>query len=366
MNVKFLDLQSSYIELKNEIDKAVNDVLSSGWYVLGEEVISFENEWAAFCGSKYCIGLSNGLDALHLGLLALNIQPGDEVIVPSNTYIATWLAITHCGAVPVPVEPDIFTNNIDSDLIESAITPRTKAIIPVHLYGQSVDIDPINKIANKYNLSILEDGAQAHGAQYKNKVVGSHGNTVAWSFYPGKNLGGFGDAGAITTDDPEIAEKVALYRNYGSNKKYFNSVVGFNNRLDPLQAAALRVKLEYLNEWNGRRKIIADLYKENIDLENLNLPYVPKWAQPVWHLYVVNINNRDAFQKYLSHKGIETIIHYPVPPHKQEAYKMHECSKKSYPIAEKMASEVISLPIGPHLSIEDAHKVTEVVNSFKS
>jgi dTDP-4-amino-4,6-dideoxygalactose transaminase len=365
MNIPFLDLTAGYKELESQTKEAIHRVLDSGWYVLGSEVTSFEEEWANYCDAKYCIGLSNGLDALHLGLVALNIGPGDEVIVPSNTYIATWLAVTQCGAIPVPVEPDIRTHNINPKLIESKITTKTKAIIPVHLYGQAVEIDPIIKIAKKFGLSILEDGAQAHGAKYKDKVIGSHENTVAWSFYPGKNLGAFGDGGAITTNDLEIVEKVSLLRNYGSNKKYYNKIAGYNNRLDPLQAATLRVKLKYLTEWNERRKVIANFYKDNIKSDLINIPFVPKWADPVWHLFVVSVQNREHFQENLRKEGIDTIIHYPVPPHKQEAYKSHKFHNESLPIAEKLADEVISLPIGPHLGMEQAKKIVEVVNYYK-
>ena len=365
MKIPFLDLKSSYKELEEEIKNAVHRVLDSGWYVLGNEVSSFEKKWGKFCEAEFCIGLSNGLDALHISLLAMDIGQGDEVIVPSNTYIATWLAVTQCGAVPIPVEPDSKTHNIDPSRIENAITEKTKAILPVHLYGQPSNIELINKIAKKYNLVVLEDGAQAHGALFKNKIIGSHGKTVAWSFYPGKNLGAFGDAGAITTNNPEVAEKALLLRNYGSNRKYYNKYAGFNNRLDPIQAATLKVKLEVLNEWNARRKKIANFYIENITSKLVILPFVPKNIDPVWHLFVIRVKNRDHFQEYLLKQNIETIIHYPVPPHKQEAYKSLKLHKRQLPICEKLADEVISIPIGPHLSMKDAKKIVEVINLYK-
>lgn len=254
MSIPFLDLKAATDSLRSEIDIAISRVLNSGQYILGDEVGAFEDEYAAYCGAKYCVGVANGLDALHLVLRAWGIGPGDEVIVPSNTYIATWLAVSYCGATPVPVEPDEKTHNIDPSKIESLITTRTKAIIPVHLYGQPADLDPIIFISKKYNLKLLEDGAQAHGARYKGKRIGAHGNAVAWSFYPGKNLGAIGDGGAITTDDGELFEKLKSLRNYGSSKKYIHELVGFNSRLDSLQAAILKVKLKKLDEWNAIRK----------------------------------------------------------------------------------------------------------------
>jgi dTDP-4-amino-4,6-dideoxygalactose transaminase len=283
MSVPFLDLKAGYTELQPEIDAAIKRVLESGWYILGEEVNIFEQEYAAYCEAKHCVGVANGLDALHLALLALGVGAGDEVIVPSNTYIATWLAVSQCGATPVPVEPDAATYNIDPARIEAVITPRTKVILPVHLYGQPADMDPILSIARKHGLKVLEDGAQAHGARYKGKKVGAHGDVVAWSFYPGKNLGAYGDGGAITTDDAEIAERIRVLRNYGSSVKYVNEVKGFNSRLDPLQAAALRVKLKKLDEWNKRRTVVAQRYQTELADAGLSLPFVPVWAEPAWH-----------------------------------------------------------------------------------
>lgn len=357
MNVPFLDLKAAYTELQLEIDAAIKRVLESGWYVLGEEVDAFESEYASYCEAKHCVSVANGLDALHLGLLALGVGMGDEVIVPSNTYIATWLAVSQCGAIPVPVEPDEATFNINSSLIEAAITSRTKAILPVHLYGQPCDIDSILVIARKHGLKVLEDGAQAHGARYKGKRIGAHGDIVAWSFYPGKNLGAYGDGGAITTDHPEIAERIRVLRNYGSRVKYVNEVRGFNSRLDPIQAAAMRVKLKVLDAWNARRSVIANRYKNEISDLGLILPFVPDWAEPAWHLYVLKSSQRDVLQQTLDDAGIGTLIHYPIPPHLQQAYSQLGYVNGSFLIAERLASQVLSLPMGPQLADQDVDRV---------
>ena len=309
----FLDLGAAYLELKPEIDAAVSRVLESGWYILGPEVEAFETEWAAYCDAEHAVGLANGLDALTLALRALNIGPGDEVIVPSNTYIATWLAVTGVGATPVPVEPDVATHNIDPARIEDAITSRTRALLPVHLYGQPADMDPILDIASRHGLRVIEDAAQAHGARYKGKRIGAHGDIVCWSFYPGKNLGALGDAGAITTNDTALAERVALLRNYGSRQKYVNEEAGVNSRLDPIQAAVLRVKLGVLDEWTERRRAVASAYAEGLAESSLILPHVPEWAEPAWHLYVVRTPDRDsAAGPYDQKAGIGTLIHYPI------------------------------------------------------
>ena len=362
--VQFLDLKSTYIDIKNELDDAINRVLNSGWYIGGIEVESFESEFATYCGANYSVGVANGLDALHLALIAMGVGPGDEVIVPSNTYIATWLAVSHCGATPIPVEPNHRTYNIDPLLIEEAITDKTKVILPVHLYGQSADLDPVLKIATKYNLMVLEDGAQAHGAEYKGRKIGSHGDAVAWSFYPGKNLGAFGDGGSVTTNNPEIAEKIRLLRNYGSGQKYVNELKGFNSRLDPLQAAILRVKLRYLDAWNNNRRNFAGIYTKEIKNPSLILPYVPDWTEPAWHLYVIRLQLRNEIQNFLNKKDISTLIHYPIPPHLQKAYSTSKTPHRTLPIAESMANEVLSLPMGPHLEIEEILKVVEEVNKF--
>ena len=359
MKVPFLDLRAAYLELKPEIDAAIARVLDSGWYILGPEVEAFESEWAEYCGASHAVGVGNGLDALTLALRALEIGPGDEVIVPSNTYIATWLAVSAVGATPVPVEPDLSTYNIDPALIPVAITPRTKALLPVHLYGQPADLDPILALARTHNLAVVEDAAQAHGARYKGKRIGAHGDVVCWSFYPGKNLGAMGDAGAVTTSRADLADRIRVLRNYGSREKYVNEVKGLNSRLDPIQAAVLRVKLKVLDEWNARRCRIAALYTHELARSPLHLPHSPGWAEPVWHLYVVRSSERDALQKRLSAAGIGTLIHYPIPPHHQSAFARH--SDANHPIAEYLAHEQLSLPIGPQLLQKEIYAVASAV-----
>ena len=364
MNVPFLDLKSSYQELKLELDAAYRRVMTSGWYILGEEVEAFEQEFAAYVGVQHCIGVGNGLEALHLILRAYGIGPGDEVIVPANTYIATWLAVSYAGATPVPVEPVERTYNIDPTLIEAAITSRTRAIIAVHLYGQTADMAPINEIARRYGLKVIEDAAQAHGARYKGRRAGSLGDAAGWSFYPGKNLGAFGDAGAVTTDDGDLARRVRSLRNYGSHVKYYNEVKGFNSRLDPLQAAFLRVKLAHLDAWNQRRTVIAVRYLEALADLPLTLPHVPAWAEPVWHLFVVRHPERDRLQRHLADQGIGTLIHYPVSPHLQNAYADMGLPEGTFPVTEAIHREVLSLPMGPHLSPDEQAYVIDCVRSF--
>lgn len=359
--IPFLDLKAPHVELREEIDAAIARVVDSGWYILGPEVDAFEAEYAAYCQAGHCVGLANGLDALHLALRAMDVGPGDEVIVPSNTYIATWLAVSQCGATPVPVEPDPRTYNIDPALVEAAITPRTKVILPVHLYGQPADMDPILAIARKHGLRVLEDGAQAHGARYKGRRIGAHGDVVAWSFYPGKNLGALGDGGAITTDDAELADRIRVLRNYGSRVKYVNEVQGYNSRLDPLQAAVLRVKLAHLDAWNARRASVAAAYLQGLEGHGLVLPHVPEWAEPVWHLFVVRNPQRDALQQRLTAAGVGTLIHYPIPPHRQVAYAEAGFAADAFPIASGMADEVLSLPMGPHLGLARAEEVVRVI-----
>jgi len=349
MKIPFLDLKAPYLELKEEFDAAYHRVMDSGWYVLGQEVEAFEAEFATYCGAKYCIGVGNGLDALQLILLAMGIGPGDEVIVPTNTYIATWLAVSHVGATPVPVEPDEKTYNIAPSLIEYAITDHTKAIMPVHLYGQPAEMDSINTIAQRHGVKVIEDAAQAHGAKYKRKRVGGLGDAAGFSFYPGKNLGAIGDGGAVVTNDDALAEKVRALRNYGSKIKYQNEIKGYNSRLDELQAAFLRVKIPKLDEWNNRRKNIATFYlKELAKVSGLILPTVPEWADPTWHLFIIRHPSRDELHKKVTAAGIGSLIHYPVPPHLSKAYA-DEFEKTCYPIAETIAKSVLSLPMGPHL-----------------
>ena len=352
MNIPFLDLKAPYAELKEELDAAYHRVMASGWYILGEEVEAFEYEFAAYCESKYCIGVGNGLDALHLILRAMDIGPGDEVIVPSNTYIATWLAVSYTGAIPVPVEPDEKTYNIDPSLVEKAITPHTKAILAVHLFGQPADMDSLADVVNRYGLKLITDGAHAHGARYKGSRNKCIGDAAGYSFFPSKNLGALGDGGAVVTDDPELANRVRVLRNYGSRVKYKNEIKGFNSRLDELQAAMLRVKLRHLDSWNERRGTVAQQYlRELASHSELILPHSPSWAESAWHLFVVKHQNRCEFQKRLADHGVNTLIHYPIPPHLSDAYRM-EFTGQSYPIAEKLANVVLSLPIGPHINHE--------------
>lgn len=355
--IPFLDLKAAYLELKPEIDAATARVLDSGWYILGSEVEAFEREYAEYCGAEFCVGVASGLDALTLALGAVGVGPGDEVIVPSNTYIATWLAVSQCGATPIPVEPDEATYNIDPARIAASITPRTKVILPVHLYGQPADLDPIVAIARQHGLKVVEDAAQAHGARYKGRRIGGQGDAVAWSFYPGKNLGAMGDGGAVTTNDPELADRIRVLRNYGSRVKYVNDVRGVNSRLDPIQAAILRVKLARLDEWNDRRREIARNYSDALAACGLVLPHVPEWAEPVWHLYVVRSPERDALQDRLTAAGVGTLIHYPIPPHMQAAYANLDLAPDALPLAKQLASDVLSLPMGPQLTMEHAHTV---------
>jgi dTDP-4-amino-4,6-dideoxygalactose transaminase len=349
--VPFLDFVQPYEELKSELDEAYFRFMRSAWYVLGKEVEAFEQEFADFCGVTHCVGVGNGLEALHLILRAYGIGEGDEVIVPSNTYIATWLAVSYADAKPVPVEPDLRTYNMDPARIEAAVTRRTKAIMPVHLYGQPADMDPINQVAAKYGLKVIEDSAQAQGARYKGRRTGGLSDAAGNSFYPGKNLGAFGDAGAVTTNDPILAERVRTLRNYGSKKKYYNEVKGYNSRLDEMQAALLRVKLKKLDEWNKRRSAVAADYLAGLkDVPNLILPFVPSWAEPAWHIFVIRNSKRDLLQQKLTDADIGTLIHYPVPPHLSGAYADAGLNRTALPIAEDIANTALSLPIGPHLA----------------
>jgi dTDP-4-amino-4,6-dideoxygalactose transaminase len=370
MKVPFLELKPTYLELKDEFDAAYHRVMDSGWYLLGTELEAFESEFAAYCETKHCIGVANGLDALHLIVRALDIGPGDEVIVPSNTFIATWLAVSYAGATPVAVEPDPRTYNLDPARIEAAITPRTKAIMPVHLYGQPADMDAINAIARKHGLKVIEDSAQAQGARYHGRRTGGLADAAGHSFYPGKNLGAFADAGAITTNDAELADRVRTLRNYGSKVKYHYEAQGINSRLDEMQAAFLRVKLRHLDEWNQRRAKIAAGYLDGLKSEIGNrkseiiLPFVPDWATPVWHLFVIRHPQRDQLQQKLTEAGIGTLIHYPVPSHLSKAYadlRPPASDLWQLPIAEALAASVLSLPIGPHLSDPQAQQVIEAI-----
>jgi dTDP-4-amino-4,6-dideoxygalactose transaminase len=363
--IPFLDMKPHYLELKDELDQAYQRVMESGWYILGGEVDSFEQEFATYTGSKHCVGVGNGLEALQLILMGYGIGAADEVIVPANTYIASWLAVSYTGARPVPVEPDMGTYNIDPRRIEQAITSRTKAIMPVHLYGQPVEMEIIWQIAEKHRLTIIEDAAQTHGGWYRDRMAGNLGDAAGFSFYPSKNLGAFGDGGAVTTNDDELADKIRVLRNYGSRQKYYNEVKGHNSRLDPLQAAFLRVKLNHLDDWNKRRDRIAKRYLDNLrHTSDLGLPLVPAGIVPVWHLFVISHPERDRLQAYLKDHGIGTLIHYPVPPHLSEAYQELGYQAGDFVITEKMADTFLSIPISPHLSMDDADCVIETIQEF--
>ncbi len=359
MNVPFLDLGRLHQPIRPQLDAAYRRVMDSGWFIMGPELAAFEAEFAAYSEVKHCIGVGNGLEALHLLLCAYGIGPGDEVIVPSNTFIATWLAVSQCGATPVPVEPDIKTHNIDPGLILPAITPKTRAIMPVHLYGQPADMDPINELATKHGLIVIEDAAQAQGARYKGRRVGSLGHAAGTSFYPGKNLGALGDGGGVLTNDDAIADKVRRLRNYGSTIKYRHDSEGFNSRLDELQAAFLREKLKALDDWNERRRLIAEKYTQLLSGSSVLLPNVPEWTEPVWHLYVIRSSVREALVEKLFTSGVQTVVHYPVPPHKQGVYESY--GSMSLPIAELLAREVVSLPMSPFLTDSDVEHVANAV-----
>ena len=355
--IAFLDLGAATRELAGEIDTAIARVLANGWYIGGPEVDGFESDFAEYCEARYCVGTGNGLDALVLALRACDIGPGDAVIVPSNTYIASWLAVSAVGATIQVVEPDPATHNIDPARIEAAITPQTRAIMPVHLYGQPADLDPILALARAHDLRVIEDAAQAHGARYKGKRIGGHGDVTCWSFYPGKNLGALGDGGAITSNDAKIAARVRALGNYGSEQKYVHVTRGVNSRLDAIQAAVLRVKLGVLDEWNDRRRGIAARYSEKLADTGLTLPHVPNWAEPVWHLYVVRSPKRDALQARLTRADMGTLIHYPTPPHMQGAYADLGIAPDALPLAHQLAGEVLSLPIGPQMDDADPDRV---------
>jgi dTDP-4-amino-4,6-dideoxygalactose transaminase len=365
VNVPFLDLRAPYVELRDELDAAYRRVMESGWFILGDEVEQFERSFAEYCGAKHCIGVSNGLDALRLILEGYRIGAGDEVIVPSNTYIATWLAVTMVGATPVPVEPDPRTSNIDPERIAAAITPRTRAIMPVHLYGQIADMPAILDVARAHRLKVIEDAAQAHGARLRDCRAGAIGDAAGWSFYPGKNLGAQGDAGGVTTDDDELADRLRVLRNYGSRVKYHHEVAGCNSRLDALQAAFLRVKLRVLDAWNARRAALAARYLSQLaGCDAIELPVVASGSSPAWHLFVVRCRLRDSLQKHLTGDGIGTLIHYPIPPHLSGAYQHGGFHQGQFPIAEELAATVVSLPIGPHLPADSAEQVIAAVKTF--
>jgi dTDP-4-amino-4,6-dideoxygalactose transaminase len=361
LNIPFLDLQSTNLSLERELQKAFGRVLHSGWYVLGDEVTAFEQEFASYCGANHCIGVANGLEALQLIMQGYGIGTGDEVIVPSNTYIATWLAVSQLGARPVPVEPEERTFNLDPSRIDAAVTSRTRAILPVHLYGLPADMDAINAIAHRHGLKVIEDAAQAHGARYKGRRTGVLGDATGFSFYPGKNLGALGDAGAVVTNDGKLADRVRVLRNYGSRKKYHNEVRGYNSRLDELQAALLRVKLPMLEAWNESRRRIAMEYLAALRDTSLGIPFVPDNATSAWHLFVVRSRDRESLARRLRTAGVDTMIHYPVPPHLQPAYADMNFHVGQFPIAEAMHREVLSLPLWPQMRSEQVQRVIEEV-----
>jgi dTDP-4-amino-4,6-dideoxygalactose transaminase len=363
--VNFLDLKAAYDELGDELDAAVLRASRSGWYIGGQEVETFEHDFAAYTQAQHCVGVANGLDALTLALRALDIGPGDEVIVPAHTFIATWLAVSAVGATPVPVEAVAGSYNLDAASAAIHINARTKAIMPVHLYGIPADMDAISLLAKKHGLFVIEDAAQAHGAKVRDQRIGSHGDVVAWSFYPGKNLGALGDGGAVTTNDTHIAHRIRKLGNYGSAVKYFNEERGVNSRLDPIQAAVLAVKLKYLDIWNKRRQQIAQRYSQALAGLPIELPQVPAWAEAVWHTYVIATPQRELLQTRMTAAGIQTLIHYPVPIHLQTAYQDLGFKQGSLASSERYAQQVISLPIGPQLAMADVDRVIEVMNSLQ-
>ncbi len=363
--IPYLDLKAINLSYKTEFQEALNALLESGWFILGDQVKQFEKSYADYSGVNHCVGLGNGLDALILSLRALEIGEGDEVIVPSNTYIATWLAVSYVGAIPIPVEPRIETYNLNPDLIEAKINSRTKAIIPVNLYGQCVEMTSIMNIALKHNLVVIEDNAQAQGAICDGKAAGSFGHINATSFYPGKNLGALGDAGAITTNDKKLADKVEVLRNYGSQKKYFNEVKGYNSRLDEIQAGFLSIKLKKLSADNSERVRIAEIFNEELKgIGDLVLPVLGAGCSSVFHIYLIRTKNRDALQKHLSEHAIGSMIHYPVPPHLQEAYHELNFKKGDFPLAEEIAETCLSLPLYPGLQSDQIEKIIGTVKSF--
>ena len=362
--IKFLDLKSVNRKYESKIQEAFTRVLDSGWYILGKELEKFESEFASYCGSSFAIGVASGLDALTLIVKAYGFGVGDEIIVPSNTYVATVLAITNCGATPIFVEPNADTHLIEASNIEKSITDKTKAIMPVHLYGRVCDMDSICDLAKKNDLKVIDDAAQAHGAIYKGTRVGNLADATGFSFYPSKNLGAMGDAGAITTNDEKLANKIMALRNYGSQKRYHNKYKGLNSRMDELQAAVLRIKLSGLDEDNAARRRVAQLYSKMIRSTKIILPELPKDQEMhVWHLFVVRTDRRDQLKQYLDNNGIASQVHYPIAPHKQQCYS--EYNKLSMPIAEKLADEVLSLPISPVMSEQDIKKVVEVINGWQ-
>lgn len=362
--IKFSDLQPIHNQIRAELDRAYHAVMDCGWFVMGEQLEAFEQEYADYCGTKYCVGVGNGLDALHLILEGYGITSGDEVIVPANTYIATALAVSYCNATPVFVDCDPKTYAIDANKIEEKITPKTKAVIAVHLYGRTADVDPIKKIADQYGLKLIEDAAQAHGAVYKGKKAGNLGDAAGFSFYPGKNLGAFGDSGAVTTNDEKLAERIKVLRNYGSDVKYHHIYKGYNSRLDELQAAFLRVKLKHLDDWTSKRRVIAQFYLDNINRDGILLPLPLENEENVWHIFPVMVKKKEQLQNYLMEQGIQTLNHYPIPVHLQKAYAELEYKRGDFPVAEQYAMEEISLPLWVGMTEQECHAVCHALNNF--
>jgi dTDP-4-amino-4,6-dideoxygalactose transaminase len=360
--VPFLDVGASYRELKPEYDEAYQRVMNSGWFVLGKEVEAFEAQFAGHCGVRHCIGTGNGLDALFLILRGYGIGPGDEVVIPAHTFIATWLAVSHAGATPVPVEPDEQTFQMDPRKVAAALTERTRAIVPVHLYGNVGRMDKLRELASRHSLRLIEDAAQAHGATWNGARAGSLGDAAAFSFYPAKNLGAFGDGGAVVTNDEELARRVRALRNYGSEGKYVHEFQGYNSRLDTLQAAFLQVRLKHLADWNARRKAAAEKYLKGLeDVRCCKLPVVREEVNPSWHLFVVRCAERDRLRKSLAFRGVETSVHYPVPPHLSPAYADRGFKRGDFPVTERLADTVLSLPMGPHLTEAQVERVIQAV-----
>ncbi|MES2779025.1 MAG: DegT/DnrJ/EryC1/StrS family aminotransferase [Bacteroidota bacterium] len=365
MNIPFLSFKKMNADVKADTLTSFEQFFDKAWYVLGDQVKQFEHDYAAFNHTEYCVGVANGLDALIIALKTLNIGKGDEVIVPSNTYIASWLAVSYVGATPIPVEPRIETYNINPELIEAKITARTKAIMPVHLYGQCCEMDTIMNIAAKHNLAVVEDNAQSQGSSFNGKLAGSFGAINGTSFYPGKNIGAYGDAGAITTNDAALAQRTSVIRNYGSQKKYYNEELGINSRLDEIQAGFLSIKLKHIAQWNTERIAIAAKYTELLQGTNdLVLPQLAHGATSVYHLFVIRTSKRDGLQQYLQQNGVGTLIHYPVPPHLQKAYNELNGKKGDYPIAEKIADTCLSLPLFPGMTLEEVEYVCNQIKSF--
>jgi dTDP-4-amino-4,6-dideoxygalactose transaminase len=363
--IPYLDLKAVNAEIQSELDRAYAQVMASGWYILGKAVEAFEGAFADYLGVRHCVGVGNGLEALHMILRAYGIGPGDEVIVPSNTYIATWLAVTYAGATPIPVEPDPQSYNLDPNRIEASLTENTRAILPVHLYGQAADMSPIMAIASRRDLVVIEDAAQAHGAFDQGRRCGRLGHAAGFSFYPGKNLGALGDAGAVTTDDDSLAEKVRALRNYGSKKKYHNEVLGFNSRLDELQAAFLSVKLPHLDGWNDHRRQIAEVYTAAFrQISELTVPRTLEPESHVWHIYPLRCSQRDGLQAHLERAGIGTLIHYPIPPHLSEAYAFLGFTQGDFPIAETIAQTELSLPISPVMTMDEVEAVVGAILDY--